>query len=108
MLAEFTTIGTLFGVYLGSKSYAITITVGVLTLLYTYYGGLFISIVTDTVQGARGGGSAGARLGACSPGMRGCRLGPQRALHPPSTVQPSSLPAPLLPRQTANAGCRTR
>ncbi|KAL4441843.1 hypothetical protein ABPG77_003759 [Micractinium sp. CCAP 211/92] len=50
-LAEYTTIGTLFGVYLGSKAYAITITVGLLTMVYTAYGGLFISIITDQVQG---------------------------------------------------------
>lgn len=51
MLAEFSTIGILFGVYLGSKAYAITVVVGLLTLAYTTYGGLFVSIVTDQVQG---------------------------------------------------------
>lgn len=51
MLAEFTTIGTLFGVYLGSKAFAITVVVGLLTMAYTAYGGLFISIITDQVQG---------------------------------------------------------
>lgn len=35
ILAEYTTIGTLFGVYLGTKAVAITVTVGVLTLIYT-------------------------------------------------------------------------
>jgi hypothetical protein len=56
MLAEFSTIGILFGVYLGSKAYAITVVVGLLTLAYTTYGGLFVSIVTDQVQGEAGRG----------------------------------------------------
>ncbi|PSC73100.1 na+ solute symporter isoform B [Micractinium conductrix] len=51
ILAEYTSIGTLFGVYLGSKAYAITICVGILTLIYTTYGGLYISIITDQIQG---------------------------------------------------------
>lgn len=50
-LAEYTTIGTLFGTYLGTTSWAINVVVGLTTMVYTAYGGLFISILTDQVQG---------------------------------------------------------
>ncbi|KAI7843654.1 hypothetical protein COHA_002556 [Chlorella ohadii] len=50
-LAEYTTIGTLFGTYLGTKSWVINIIVGATTMIYTAYGGLYISILTDQVQG---------------------------------------------------------
>lgn len=36
--------------FVGSVSYPIIITVGILTMAYTAYGGLFISIITDQVQ----------------------------------------------------------
>ncbi len=52
LLAEYTTIGALFGVYLDSKRYPIIIVVGVLTTIYTVYGGLVVSIYTDQIQGA--------------------------------------------------------
>ncbi len=51
LTAEYTTIGALFSSFVGSVSYGIIISVGVLTLLYTAYGGLIVSIVTDQLQG---------------------------------------------------------
>ncbi|KAL6785524.1 hypothetical protein ACKKBF_B00635 [Auxenochlorella protothecoides x Auxenochlorella symbiontica] len=51
MLAEYTTIGSLFGSYVGSETYPIIIVVGVLTMIYTAYGGLLVSLITDQVQG---------------------------------------------------------
>eukprot|EP00882_Tetradesmus_deserticola_P022012 GHRQ01023886.1.p1 GENE.GHRQ01023886.1~~GHRQ01023886.1.p1 ORF type:complete len:148 (-),score=44.51 GHRQ01023886.1:50-493(-) len=51
LLAEYTTIGSIFSDFVGSVSYGIIIVVGVLTLAYTAYGGLAVSIATDMVQG---------------------------------------------------------
>lgn len=51
MLAEYTTIGTLFSDYVGSLNWPIIIVIGVLTLTYTAYGGLAVSIATDQAQG---------------------------------------------------------
>jgi Na+/proline symporter len=50
MLAEYTTIGSIFQDFVGSVNYGIIICVGVLTTAYTVYGGLLVSIVTDQVQ----------------------------------------------------------
>lgn len=50
LCAEYTTIGSLFQDFVGSKSYPIIIVVGALTTTYTAYGGLVVSIVTDQVQ----------------------------------------------------------
>lgn len=51
LLAEYTTIGTIFADFVGSVSYGIIIIIGVLTLLYTAAGGLAVSIATDQIQG---------------------------------------------------------
>eukprot|EP01025_Chloroclados_australasicus_P066301 TRINITY_DN9106_c0_g1_i1.p1 TRINITY_DN9106_c0_g1~~TRINITY_DN9106_c0_g1_i1.p1 ORF type:complete len:493 (+),score=20.88 TRINITY_DN9106_c0_g1_i1:170-1480(+) len=51
MLAEFTTIGSLVSDYLGLPAIPVILIVGVLTMLYTTVGGLYISIVTDQIQG---------------------------------------------------------
>eukprot|EP00879_Flechtneria_rotunda_P007009 GHRR01007358.1.p1 GENE.GHRR01007358.1~~GHRR01007358.1.p1 ORF type:complete len:441 (+),score=103.29 GHRR01007358.1:396-1718(+) len=51
LLAEYTTIGAIFSDFVGNVSYGIIIVVGVLTLVYTAYGGLAVSIATDQVQG---------------------------------------------------------
>eukprot|EP00798_Chlamydomonas_sp_ICE-L_P029076 gene29076-32284_t len=50
MLAEYTTIGVLFANYVGSVDFPMVIVVGVLTMGYTAYGGLFASIATDQIQ----------------------------------------------------------
>jgi SSS family solute:Na+ symporter len=52
MLAEYTTIGSLFQDFVGSLNYPIIIVVGFLTICYTAYGGLSVSIMTDQLQGA--------------------------------------------------------
>lgn len=50
LTAEYTTVGSLFEDFVGSKAWPIIITIGVVTMAYTCYGGLLISIVTDQVQ----------------------------------------------------------
>ncbi|KDD77100.1 hypothetical protein H632_c19p2 [Helicosporidium sp. ATCC 50920] len=51
LLAEYTTVGALFGEFVGSPTYPVIIVVGVLTMVYTAYGGLHVSILTDKIQG---------------------------------------------------------
>lgn len=51
MLAEYTTIGSLFSDYVGSIAYPIIVVVGVTTMTYTAFGGLYVSILTDQAQG---------------------------------------------------------
>lgn len=51
LLAEYYTMGLIFKFFVGSVSYPMVIVVGVLALAYTTYGGLLVSIYTDTVQG---------------------------------------------------------
>jgi Na+/proline symporter len=50
-LAEYTTIGTIFSAFVGTLDWPIIVLVGVVTLTYTAYGGLAVSIATDQVQG---------------------------------------------------------
>jgi len=50
MLAEFTTIGGLFKDFVGSLAYPIIIVTALLTTVYSAYGGLLVSIVTDQIQ----------------------------------------------------------
>lgn len=50
MLAEYTTIGSLFEDYVGNYAWPMIMTVGLVTMAYTIYGGLYISIITDQVQ----------------------------------------------------------
>lgn len=51
LLAEYTTIGSVFQDFVGSVSWGIIVIIGVLTLCYTAYGGLAVSIATDQAQG---------------------------------------------------------
>lgn len=51
LLAEYTTIGSFFSDFVGSVSWGIILAIGVVTLTYTAYGGLIVSIATDQVQG---------------------------------------------------------
>lgn len=51
LLAEYYTIGTIFTYFVKSVPYPMVIVVGLLTLAYTAYGGLLVSIFTDTIQG---------------------------------------------------------
>uniref|UniRef100_A0A7R9V1J1 Uncharacterized protein n=1 Tax=Chlamydomonas euryale TaxID=1486919 RepID=A0A7R9V1J1_9CHLO len=50
MLAEYTTIGSLFEDYVGNYAWPMIMTVGILTMAYTIYGGLYVSIATDQIQ----------------------------------------------------------
>jgi SSS family solute:Na+ symporter len=51
LLAEYSTIGSIFKAFVGSVPYPMIILIGVLTSVYTAYGGLLVSIYTDQVQG---------------------------------------------------------
>jgi len=51
MLVEYISMGSLFYYMLGSVSYGIIIYYGCLTMIYTAWGGLRISVITDTFQG---------------------------------------------------------
>lgn len=51
ILAEYTTIGTIFSDFVNTVSWPIIVIVGVVTLMYTAYGGLAVSIATDQAQG---------------------------------------------------------
>jgi len=50
IIAEFTTIGSLFKDFVGTIEWPFIVLVAVLTLGYTAFGGLHISIITDRVQ----------------------------------------------------------
>eukprot|EP00281_Chroomonas_sp_CCMP1168_P018380 CAMPEP_0206232428 /NCGR_PEP_ID=MMETSP0047_2-20121206/11407_1 /ASSEMBLY_ACC=CAM_ASM_000192 /TAXON_ID=195065 /ORGANISM="Chroomonas mesostigmatica_cf, Strain CCMP1168" /LENGTH=590 /DNA_ID=CAMNT_0053656157 /DNA_START=179 /DNA_END=1948 /DNA_ORIENTATION=+ len=50
LLAELTLIGALFESYVGDRSYPIIIVTSVVTTIYTAYGGLLVSIITDQAQ----------------------------------------------------------
>lgn len=54
MLAEYSTIGSLFQDYLGASEWSVIlliVAVGLLTMTYTSQGGVLVSLVTDQVQG---------------------------------------------------------
>ena len=51
LLAEYSAIGSIFADFVNGMSWPIILVIGVLTLSYTAYGGLFVSIATDQVQG---------------------------------------------------------
>jgi Na+/proline symporter len=51
MLAEYTTMASLFKDFVGTVDYPIVIVQGGLTLVYTAAGGLLVSIITDYFQG---------------------------------------------------------
>lgn len=53
MLSDFSAMGALFGPFLGGPTYPIIIVVGLVTMAYTTYGGLLVSIYTDVLQGQR-------------------------------------------------------
>eukprot|EP00906_Rhabdomonas_costata_P014054 RCo020155 len=50
LLAEYTTMGTIFKTFVGTEPYTVIVLVAVLTTGYTAYGGLEVSIVTDRLQ----------------------------------------------------------
>lgn len=51
IIAEYTTIGSLFKSFVNTVAWPVIMVVGVVTLTYTAYGGLLVSIVTDQAQG---------------------------------------------------------
>lgn len=62
LTAEFTAIGDLFQYVIGSERWPIVVIIGVVSMIYTSWGGLYVSIVTDQWQ-VRGAGGAGGREG---------------------------------------------
>jgi hypothetical protein len=49
LTAEFTAVGDLFELVIGTVRWPIVIVIGVVSAIYTAYGGLYVSIVTDQV-----------------------------------------------------------
>lgn len=78
MLAEYTTIGSIFKDFVGSVSYPMVIVIGIVTVCYTAYGGLLVSIFTDTIQGI----SSVVLFGII-------------AIYMAATYRPESLPTPM-------------
>ncbi|KAJ1561174.1 hypothetical protein HK096_005732 [Nowakowskiella sp. JEL0078] len=52
LAAEFTAVGNIFEFVLGGSRLPVMITVAVVTSIYTAYGGLYVSLLTDVPQGA--------------------------------------------------------
>ena len=50
MTAEYTAVGDLFELVIGTERVPIVVIIGVVSMLYTAYGGLYVSIVTDQWQ----------------------------------------------------------
>jgi Na+/pantothenate symporter len=50
MTAEYTAVGDLFEIVIGTERVPIVVIIGVVSMLYTAYGGLYVSIVTDQWQ----------------------------------------------------------
>lgn len=51
LLAEYTTIGSIFKDFVGTVDWAFILAVALVTIAYTSYGGLVVSIATDQLQG---------------------------------------------------------
>jgi disulfide bond formation protein DsbB len=49
LTAEFTAVGDLFELVIGTVRWPIVIIIGIVSAIYTAYGGLYVSIVTDQV-----------------------------------------------------------
>lgn len=50
MTAEYTAVGDLFEIVIGTERVPIVVIIGVVSMIYTAYGGLYVSIVTDQWQ----------------------------------------------------------
>ena len=50
MTAEYTAVGDLFELVIGTERVPIVVIIGVVSMLYTAYGGLYVSIITDQWQ----------------------------------------------------------
>jgi Na+/proline symporter len=53
LLAEYTTIGSIFSGFVGSVSWGIILVIATLTMSYTTYGGLVVSIATGEARAWR-------------------------------------------------------
>ena len=49
--AEFTAVGDMFAIVIGSIRWPMVVLIGLVSAGYTAYGGLYVSIVTDQVRG---------------------------------------------------------
>ena len=49
MTAEFTAVGDMFAIVIGSIRWPIVVIIGIVSAAYTAYGGLYVSIITDQV-----------------------------------------------------------
>ena len=50
LTVEYTTVGSLFTTIIGTTQIPIVIIIGVVATVYTAFGGLHISLITDQVQ----------------------------------------------------------
>ena len=50
MTAEFTAVGDMFAIVIGSIRWPIVVIIGIVSAAYTAYGGLYVSIITDQVN----------------------------------------------------------
>ncbi len=50
MTAEFTAVGDMFAIVIGSIRWPMVVIIGLVSAGYTAYGGLYVSIVTDQVR----------------------------------------------------------
>ena len=64
LTAEFTAIGDLFQYVIGSERWPIVVIIGVVSMVYTSWGGLYVSIITDQWQV---GAAPAAGGGGCLP-----------------------------------------
>ncbi|KAJ3361816.1 hypothetical protein GGF32_006991 [Allomyces javanicus] len=51
VISEYSTMGSIFQSFVHATPYPVVAFVGISTMVYTYFGGLLISIVTDQMQG---------------------------------------------------------
>lgn len=50
LTVEYTTVGSLFSIIIGTTQIPIIIIIAVVSTVYTAYGGLHISLITDQIQ----------------------------------------------------------
>lgn len=50
LTAEFTAVGDLFSIVVGSVRWPMVVIIGLVSTMYTTYGGLHVSIITDQVR----------------------------------------------------------
>eukprot|EP00906_Rhabdomonas_costata_P029910 RCo042249 len=70
VIAEFTSMGALFADFVGTEPYTVIVLVAVLTMTYTAYGGLEVSIVADRLQALACLGLVAVLVGYCAATFR--------------------------------------